>query len=288
MTQESKAPERQSTLIENHQLLSGDHLPNEFEIRELHSNDIAPGIPSELPLNDKLPEKNPSSNNADPPEKQNEYRPPVARRFKSSSLMILLLVTGLLTSLAQHFFYSYVDGRQPQQVTIEQIWVIRIGTALAFLFKTSLVASIGIAFCQRSWFSFQRDAISVDGIDAIFGILRDPLKFFVADMLVRTKVLTLLALISWLLPLSAIFSPASLTGCSHQFLLIVVIAAPQVSVSPVQVPILGPLNDSVGFYELSSLTPPTFGGPTPQLKRLATRVFTSGEVIYWPSPCGIN
>src|SRR5438046_665100 len=105
MTQESKAPERQSTLIENHQLLSDDH--------------------------------------------------------------------------------------QPQQVTIEQIEVIRIGTALAFLFKTSLVASIGIAFCQRSWFSFQRDAISVDGIDAIFGILRDPLKFFVADMLVRTKVLTL-------------------------------------------------------------------------------------------------
>ena len=53
-------------------------------------------------------------------------------------------------------------------------------------------------------------------------------------------------------------------------------------------PVLGPLNGSVGFYEFSSLTPPTFGGPTPQLKRLATRVFTSGEIIYWPSPCGIN
>jgi hypothetical protein len=74
----------------------------------------------------------------------------------------------------------------------------------------------------------------------------------------------------------------------HQFQLTVVIAVPRVSISPVQVPVLGPLDDSVGFYELSSLTPPTFGGPTPQLNRLATRVFTSGEVIYWPSPCGIN
>lgn len=74
----------------------------------------------------------------------------------------------------------------------------------------------------------------------------------------------------------------------HECHLNVVIAAPHVSISPVQVPVLGPLNGSVGFYEFSSLTPPTFGGPTPQLKRLATRVFTSGEVIYWPSPCGIN
>lgn len=54
------------------------------------------------------------------------------------------------------------------------------------------------------------------------------------------------------------------------------------------VPVLGPLNGGVGFYELSTLTPPTFGGPTPQLKRLAMRVFTGGEIIYWPSPCGIN
>ena len=32
------------------------------------------------------------------------------------------------------------------------------------------------------------------------------------QMLVKTKVVTLLALMSWLLPLTAIFSPASLTG----------------------------------------------------------------------------
>jgi hypothetical protein len=208
MTKDSGPAEVQSTTLENHNLLSHHLRSNEFETHEHQSNDITPSIPSESH------EKYPLNNNVITQEKENEYRPPIARRFMSFGLMIFLLLIGVLTALAQHFFYSYVDGRPPQQVPIQQIWVIRIGTALAFLFKTSLVASIGIAFCQRSWYSFQRDAISVDSIDAIFGILRDPLKFFVADMLLRTKVLTLLALISWLLPLSAIFSPASLTGCS--------------------------------------------------------------------------
>jgi hypothetical protein len=56
----------------------------------------------------------------------------------------------------------------------------------------------------------------------------------------------------------------------------------------VPVPILGPLNGSASLYELSSTTPPSFGGPTPQVNRAALRVFTSGEILYWPSPCGIN
>ena len=214
MTQESEPVEVQSTTIENHHLLSDHPRSNEFKIYELHSNDIAPSIPSELQNSDTLADIDPANDHLNTREKQTEYRGAVSSRLKSSSLMIFFLLIGALTALAQHFFYSHVDGRAPQQINIPQIWVIRIGTAIAFLFKTSLVASIGIAFCQRSWFSFQRDAISVDGIDAIFGVLRDPLKFFVADLLLRTKVLTLLALISWLLPLSAIFSPASLTGYS--------------------------------------------------------------------------
>lgn len=51
---------------------------------------------------------------------------------------------------------------------------------------------------------------------------------------------------------------------------------------------MGTLNGSAGLYELISNTPPTLGGPTPQLARLALRVFTAGEVVYSPSPCGVN
>lgn len=54
------------------------------------------------------------------------------------------------------------------------------------------------------------------------------------------------------------------------------------------VPILGSLNGSAGLYEFSNTAPPEFGGTTPQLQRLAMRVFTGGEIIPWSSPCGVN
>lgn len=58
--------------------------------------------------------------------------------------------------------------------------------------------------------------------------------------------------------------------------------------SPFPVPSLSPLDGWVNFYEFQPTLPPGFGGPTPQLQRLAMRVFTSGEVTTWPSPCGAN
>jgi hypothetical protein len=136
----------------------------------------------------------------------------ILRRLKPFRAMMLFLLLGLLVAICQHQFYASLDGRQLQEYFIEQIWVIRIGTALAFLFKASLVASLGIAFCQSSWFYFQQEPITVDGIDAIFGVLRDPTRFFMKEMLLNTRVLSLMALISWCLPLSAIFAPASLIG----------------------------------------------------------------------------
>ena len=219
---------------------------------------------------------------------QRELRSLSLSTFKSFSAMILLLVLGALTAICQHAFYSHIEGQQPGQFFIPQVWVIRIGIALAFLFKTSLVAGICIAYHQRSWFSFQRNAITVDGIDAIFKILQDPRKFFVPEMLLRNKILALMALMSWVLPLSAIFSTASLTGTSPNDETKIVIQTPVVSNIELPVPLLGPLNGSASLYELTSSTPPTFGSPTPQLKRLALRVFTGGETVYWPSPCGID
>jgi hypothetical protein len=127
-------------------------------------------------------------------------------------IMPFLFLLGLLAALAQHLFYSYIDGLSPEEFIVEQKWVIRIGTALAYLFKTSLVATTAVVFYHRSWYSFRRQAMSVRGLDAVFGVFENPFWFLTWEMLVKTKVAALLALMSWLLPLTAIFSPASLTG----------------------------------------------------------------------------
>lgn len=123
-----------------------------------------------------------------------------------------LVGVGLLAAFAQHCFYSYINGLQPEDFFLDQSWVIRVGAALAYLVKTSLVTTVSVAFVHASWGLFRRRAYSVRGIDAIFGVLMNPLKFLNQDLLLRAKTLYLLALISWLLPLIAIFAPAALTG----------------------------------------------------------------------------
>jgi len=151
------------------------------------------------------------------------YRAPVAPRpchsiflrYRSLTLMVLLYLLGVATAVAQHLFYSHANGREIDHFTLSQSSVTKISTAMAFLLKTSLVGAMCVVYSQRSWFSFRRTAISIRGIDAIFGILQSPFKFFVPEMLVRTPTLTLLALITWFLPISAILSPSALTGTSH-------------------------------------------------------------------------
>jgi hypothetical protein len=130
----------------------------------------------------------------------------------SYSVMLVLLILATLGAVAQHIFYSYLDGRQPDDFFIDQVWVIRIGAALAYLVKSALVTSVAISFYQRCWFSLQRVAVTVDCIDALFGILQNPFRFFTKELLLKTKIVTILALICWCLPLSAILSPGSLTG----------------------------------------------------------------------------
>jgi len=67
-----------------------------------------------------------------------------------------------------------------------------------------------------------------------------------------------------------------------------VVDSPLVSNVPTLVPVIGSLNGSAGLYEIENAAPIQFGGVTPQLQRLAMRVFTGGEIVPWPSPCGVN
>lgn len=110
---------------------------------------------------------------------------------------------------------KYLDGREVAQAPISQSWAIRIGTALAFCFKTCLnVEAVGVAFCQGFWFSVRRNAVRLDGLDAMFSVLHNPLKFLNKDIYLRAKTLVFLGVICWLLPITAILSPGALTGTS--------------------------------------------------------------------------
>ncbi|OQE22468.1 hypothetical protein PENSTE_c010G08634 [Penicillium steckii] len=130
--------------------------------------------------------------------------------WRSPTLMIGLFLCGLSFSVGHHVYYKSLDDTLVKS-TEEQTWALRIGTGFAFVVKTLLVAAIGIAAVQQIWATLRRKSVNLRGIDAMFSILNDPLAFFAPDMWLCAKTLTLLAIISWLIPLTALITPATLS-----------------------------------------------------------------------------
>ena len=85
----------------------------------------------------------------------------------------------------------------------------RIGTALAFITQTSLVGSVYFAYVQCLWRALKSSVISVQAVDAGFGVTSNLLSFTNVEMLSTLRLASFLALIAW----SVMVAPFSYTGC---------------------------------------------------------------------------
>jgi hypothetical protein len=155
-------------------------------------------------------------NEYDPTSSKSTKRPTIPG-WKSYGTMLLLLTVGIFIGLGQHFYYRYLNGKQVSSVGLSQAWIINISTGFAFLFKTCLVAAVGTAFSQAFWYTVRRKAIRLDGIDAMHDARGNVLSFFNPDLLLKAKTVTILALICWFLPLTAVLSTGSLTGIQSKY-----------------------------------------------------------------------
>ena len=203
--------------------------------------------------------------------------------------MAALFTSALLAAVTHHFFYVYLNGHELDSFKfLSQVAVSRLTTAIIFLFKSCIVAAVGIAYMQAFWSRVRGTALRIKGLDAMFSILRNPFRFFNPDLLFRARTLFILAMVSWTLPIASIFVPGALTGMYnfHLSRLIVVTSQPRTSIQNVSAPVLGPLDSDVGFADVG--TAGTFIGASEQIRRVAARVLTGGEIINWPSPCGSN
>jgi len=163
------------------------------------SGEEAPASPPELATDEKKPTPSPQ----------------MFGKRSAYTLMFGLLLLAVLVAVGHHLFYVYLNGREINEVVLPQTWVIRVGNAFAFLFKLSLVSAIGVAYAQGFWFFVRRKDIEIRSLDAMFGVLYNPALFLNLDLLLKTTLLFALAAISWILPITAVFSPGALTGCSH-------------------------------------------------------------------------
>lgn len=77
--------------------------------------------------------------------------------------MIALFVLGVLGACIHHGFYLSLDGKEVK----DQLWMVRIGTGMAFFTKMCLVGTVVLAYKQRIWYSMRRKSMTVGAIDGL-------------------------------------------------------------------------------------------------------------------------
>lgn len=124
--------------------------------------------------------------------------------------IVLLLVLGIASATAHHFFYSHLhdetvgdEGRQR--------WVFWIGSSLGFFTKVSFTSVLAISRTQWVWVTLRKKSMTLGGIDALFGVSSDLTFFKNYDMLRHAKFATVMAIMMWIFPLTAILTPGTIS-----------------------------------------------------------------------------
>ncbi|KAL4911902.1 hypothetical protein BDW62DRAFT_206992 [Aspergillus aurantiobrunneus] len=188
------------------------------------------------------------------------------------SLMVGFFICGAMLAMGHHLYYRSLNNTLVHSVD-EQTWAIRIGTGFAYLVKTSLVSAVGIAAAQVTWATVRRTNVKLSGIDGMFAILNDPMSFLLPELWMHAKILTLLAIVSWLIPLTAVVTPATLS----------VHLLTTSNITQLRVP-------TVNFTESFWIPWATYvgagyiGSPSPAISRLFTATSSYVDVLPSPAP----
>ena len=122
-----------------------------------------------------------------------------------TSFLLSLIMSGL-----HHALYQTLNGERADSALL-QLWAIRAGTAIAFLSKLFLAIGTGVAYDQWMWVDLHAKPHDIGSLDSMFAILGNAFEFLAVRVWVRRPVLTFLAAVTWLLPISAIITPGTLS-----------------------------------------------------------------------------
>ncbi|KAG8898030.1 hypothetical protein FRC01_011057, partial [Tulasnella sp. 417] len=195
--------------------------------------------------------------------------------LKSLLKPVAFLVIGTMLAIGHHLFYDWVDGRAVgSSPSVPQVWVIRVGTAFAFAFHTILAACLGFVICQLLWFTTRRNFLSLNDINTLYLVeRRDLVSTILSNAIRRAPLLVAVTLLSFLLPVASVFTPASL------------------GVSNANLNTEGPCVVSAGdFSSASGLQQGGIflSGYTPTVQKFAEATFYGGTIVPLPDYCGKN
>ncbi|CAG8909080.1 unnamed protein product [Penicillium egyptiacum] len=192
--------------------------------------------------------------------------------WQCPTLMVVSVVCGAMISVGHHFYYRSLDNTLVNSVD-QQTWAIRIGTGFAFLNKTFLASAVGIAAAQEIWATLRRKSVKLSAIDGMFDILTNPISFLIPDLWMYAKTLTLLAIISWLIPLAAVVTPATLS----------IRLLPTSNITQLRVPTVN-FTDSFWRPWVTWEGAGSIGSPSPDISRMFTATSSSAEILPVPAP----
>ncbi|KAL4773036.1 hypothetical protein BDW60DRAFT_206790 [Aspergillus nidulans var. acristatus] len=126
------------------------------------------------------------------------------------ALMLICFIIGLFLAVVYHLYYQSLNNTVIHTKS-QQTWANRIGTGLAFLIKTFLAAAVGIVCTQVLWWSLRSRSIEVSTLDSLFDLCNNILSFLNPLVWVCGYQLAILSLITWLIPIIAVFTPSALS-----------------------------------------------------------------------------
>ncbi|KAK2745652.1 hypothetical protein FQN57_003548 [Myotisia sp. PD_48] len=181
--------------------------------------------------------------------------------------IIGLFLCGIGCTVGHHLFYKRYDNTLARSEN-QQVWVFRFGTGLAFLVKLFFGTAIGGAAEQLIWATLRQKSVRILGIDAMFSVLNNPFAFLVRDIWISAKTLTLVAVISWLIGLSALITPATLSVTSRT----------TTNISLVTVPTVNFTDSFINGWKIGEGVD-YISSPSPFISRLFTATLTSASHV---------
>jgi hypothetical protein len=131
--------------------------------------------------------------------------------WRVPAIIILAFVAGLAFALGHHAFYGSLDGQPVDRHFFDQQINLAVGQAFAFVVRASLVISVGASYWQVFWGTMLHGTLAISQVDALAGMLGSILDLLNLKASTTRPILVALALLSWMVPLTSILPPATLS-----------------------------------------------------------------------------
>lgn len=130
--------------------------------------------------------------------------------WRAPLVIVSSFVIAVILASAHHILYHFLDGTKVNDKVVVQQTILASGTTLAFLFRACLLVGLGVTYCQVFWWSIRRSPVELSSLDSLGGLLYSVFELRNFYALLACPALAALALLMWLLPLTAIIPPATL------------------------------------------------------------------------------